>query len=315
VGINVFCLTGRLQGFFERSNEMVHIANYEIANDELDAVYKNLQSEFIGEFTCIGLEGNLTLTFQIYGRSSPCVHAVWNDDNVRYAVYMTLDRMLVLVDSPDISPILVDMVNFFLDENCSKILKIAEIVVSEEPRWKKVLRVRNIELKFSTLSFLKKEGVEPSVPEEEAQPFTVFFVEAQKPPTPAETTCFESNSIVPHFPNDSVLRARFYNVIAKYPRLEEDYEKLNEFAFNVGEGKLVWLFSKQALAEYFGKQRDLQKWELIEDLFLIQKNDGKTEEAKDLKHSFSTNGNVFHKYSKDYLKILEVLGKYPPESK
>jgi hypothetical protein len=60
----VFCLTGRLQGFFERSNEMVHIANHEIANDELEANCKSLQSEFTGEFTCIGLEGHLTLTFQ-----------------------------------------------------------------------------------------------------------------------------------------------------------------------------------------------------------------------------------------------------------
>jgi hypothetical protein len=115
------------------------------------------------------------------------------------------------------------------------------------------------------------------------------------------------------FPDDVVLTARFNNVIGYYPKLAKDYSKLKDVAFREGTENLIWLFSKQALTEYFGNQRENQKWEYIENLFLIQKS-GKTEKARDLKNSFSNNGNAYQKKpSKDYEKILQILNT--PESK
>jgi hypothetical protein len=113
-----------------------------------------------------------------------------------------------------------------------------------------------------------------------------------------------------------VLTARFNNVIGYYPNLAKDFSILNDVAFNVEVGNLIWLFSKQALAEYFGNQRDNQKWELIETLFLIRKRNGEKEKVKDLKNSFSTNGNAYlKKTSKDYEKILECLKISPKVNK
>jgi hypothetical protein len=59
------------------------------------------------------------------------------------------------------------------------------------------------------------------------------------------------------FPRDIVLTARFNSVIGYYPKLARDYTNLLNVAFNVESGNLIWLFSKQTLAEYFGNQRDI----------------------------------------------------------
>jgi hypothetical protein len=130
-----------------------------------------------------------------------------------------------------------------------------------------------------------------------------------------ETAHPGSKSGLSLFRDDLVMDARFNLVIGYYPKLARDYSKLVNVAFKVGTECLIWLFSKQALAEYFGNQRENQKWEYIENLFLIQKN-SKTEKAKDLKNSFSNNGNAFSKKpSKDYEKILTLLRENTPDCK
>jgi hypothetical protein len=142
-----------------------------------------------------------------------------------------------------------------------------------------------------------------------------FPMENQNTPQESRTETAHpgSKSGLSLFPDDLVLTAKFNNVIGYYSKLAKDYSKLKGIVFNEGTEYLIWLFSKKALAEYFGNQRENQKWELIENLFLIQKN-GRTEKARDLKNSFSNNGNAFSKKtSKDYEKILQILNT--PESK
>ena len=144
-----------------------------------------------------------------------------------------------------------------------------------------------------------------------------FPTDNQNPPQEnrTETVRPGSKSGLSLFPDDMVFTARFNNVIGYYPKLATDFSKLRDIVFKVEAGNLIWLFSKQALAEYFGNQRDNQKWEPIETLFLIKKKNGEKEKVKDLKNSFSTNGNAYkNNISKDYEKILERL-KNTPESK
>jgi hypothetical protein len=141
---------------------------------------------------------------------------------------------------------------------------------------------------------------------------------AKKRPKTSETALENSNnSALSLLQKDTVLYAKFTFTISYYPDFSKDYIKLNDFAFIKGEGCLIWHLSKQALAEYFGNQRksrmQVQKWELIENLFMIKNRKG-IKPVTDLKNSFSNNGNAFrNERSEDYEKILKLLGT--PRSK
>jgi hypothetical protein len=96
------------------------------------------------------------------------------------------------------------------------------------------------------------------------------------------------------------------DVFSNYPRFRQEYEilKANEYLIETENG-LKWRKTKQSLAEYFGNlplSRETKKnnvpWKAIEILFGV----------KDLKNSFSNNGNAHGKtQSKDYKKLLEIL--------
>jgi len=100
-------------------------------------------------------------------------------------------------------------------------------------------------------------------------------------------------------------------VFSYYPQFQQEYEILKtiEYISETGNG-LKWQKTKQSLAEYFGNlplSRETKKnnvqWKAIEVLFGV----------KDLKHSFSNNGNSYGKNkSKDYKRLIEILGKKIP---
>ncbi len=84
-------------------------------------------------------------------------------------------------------------------------------------------------------------------------------------------------------------------VLAHSERFRQDYDKLIELGYmcKADGGYLIWLKSKQSLAEYFGYQKKRAKWKDIENLF----------QTKRLSHLLSVTDNV----SKDYLELKTLL--------
>jgi hypothetical protein len=86
-------------------------------------------------------------------------------------------------------------------------------------------------------------------------------------------------------------------VFAWYPEFKKDFELLEKTYFEKNGSFLKWKKSKQSLSEYFGNQRPgSNKWEIIENLFNEQ----------NLKNSYSSNGNAFKGFSKNYEEWLKI---------
>jgi hypothetical protein len=89
-----------------------------------------------------------------------------------------------------------------------------------------------------------------------------------------------------------------------YPDFESDYETLLQGYMRETDNGLQWLKSKQSLAEYFGnlpKKGKNHKWADIEKLF----------NEKNLRQSFSRNGNSYKGQSADYAAWLNIKNIAP----
>ena len=95
-------------------------------------------------------------------------------------------------------------------------------------------------------------------------------------------------------------------VFIEYPQFQQDYEKLKAAnIFIKTDTGLNWNYSKQSLAEYFGKQKqdnEVIQWQHIEKLFTI-----KNQKIIGLKDSFNQYRNTFQKESKDYEAIKKII--------
>lgn len=95
-------------------------------------------------------------------------------------------------------------------------------------------------------------------------------------------------------------------VFIEYPQFQQDYEKLKAAnIFIKTDTGLNWNYSKQSLAEYFGKQKqdnEVIQWQHIEKLFTI-----KNQKITGLKDSFNQYRNTFQKESKDYEAIKKII--------
>jgi hypothetical protein len=89
-------------------------------------------------------------------------------------------------------------------------------------------------------------------------------------------------------------------IFYEYPQFAKDLSLLKNHGYvDDRNNGYKWLKSKVSLSEYFGHQKKTAQWKIIEDLF----------DEKDLKNSFSSNGNAYGKKkpSKDYTYLLEIL--------
>jgi hypothetical protein len=100
-------------------------------------------------------------------------------------------------------------------------------------------------------------------------------------------------------------------VFLLFPQFQQDYEIMKNGYITETETGLKWEKSIQSLAEYFGKlplpqNRKTRPWKDIEILFNV----------KDLKNSFSNNGNSYgKKISKDYEELQKKLPRNIPKGK
>jgi hypothetical protein len=103
-------------------------------------------------------------------------------------------------------------------------------------------------------------------------------------------------------------KSRAYTMASRlflyYPDFESDYETLLKDYMQENVNGLQWLKSKQSLAEYFGnlpKKGENHKWADIEKLF----------NEKNLRQSFSRNGNSYKGQSADYAAWLNIKNIAP----
>jgi len=101
--------------------------------------------------------------------------------------------------------------------------------------------------------------------------------------------------------SDEIIDFHLNRLIKIFPKFSLDYKHLMEYGyFDITDYGLKWLKSKQSLAEYFQsiKPDDMKKisWSTIQYHF----------GEKNLKNSASSNGNPFHKPSKDFEKWKKI---------
>jgi len=90
-----------------------------------------------------------------------------------------------------------------------------------------------------------------------------------------------------------------------FPQFEDDFKILwQNKIIELEDGFFKWNYSPTSLAEYFKSLENVSEtkffWENIEDAFLIKKE-------KSLRHLASGNGRGDLPYSKDYIKITDIL--------
>ena len=113
------------------------------------------------------------------------------------------------------------------------------------------------------------------------------------PPQSVELQASKTNN------ENNILQFRIMQVSSYYTSFQKDLSLLRENGFVEDNGDyLHWEKSKKSLSEYFGYQKTPAKWGCVEILFNV----------RDLKNSFSTNGNASGKkvYSADYIHWLKI---------